>query len=280
MKLSIITINLNNVIGLRKTIESVINQTSDSYEHIIIDGGSTDGSVKVIENFLQDKNYAKHVSYWCSEKDKGIYDAMNNGIDKASGDYCFFLNSGDTFCDTNVVKRVNEYCFDEDIVYFNILKVCNGQSTLHKYSSSIINEKFFYQNNICHQSVLIKTELQKRKKYSTNYKLVSDYAFLIDVLLIEKCTYRYIDDVLCNYDAEFGVSSREIDLMQNERFMVLRDYLIYKIKNNNGITYLYYDYEYAYGGLVNKFRKILNFISRITFRRNSKVYNQLELQLK
>ena len=89
MKLSVITINFNNRDGLRKTIESVVNQTYNDFEYIIIDGGSTDGSVDVI------KEYADRIDYWVSEPDKGIYNAMNKGIDVAKGEYCIFMNSGD-----------------------------------------------------------------------------------------------------------------------------------------------------------------------------------------
>ena len=87
MKLSIITINLNNVIGLEKTITSVINQNFLDFEYIIIDGSSTDGSLEII------KKYAEKIAYCVSEPDKGIYNAMNKGLKKASGQYCLFLNS-------------------------------------------------------------------------------------------------------------------------------------------------------------------------------------------
>ena len=90
MRLSIITINYNNREGLRKTIESVVNQTYRNFEYIIIDGGSTDGSVEVV------KEYADRISYWVSEPDNGIYNAMNKGVLAANGKYIQFLNSGDT----------------------------------------------------------------------------------------------------------------------------------------------------------------------------------------
>lgn len=90
MLISIITINYNNSIGLADTIRSVISQIDANYEYIVIDGGSTDDSVKVI------KQYEDKLSYWVSERDRGIYHAMNKGIEQATGDYCLFLNSGDT----------------------------------------------------------------------------------------------------------------------------------------------------------------------------------------
>ena len=91
MKLSIITVNLNNLEGLKKTYESVVCQTFTDYEWLVIDGGSTDGSREFIEEH-QDK-----FAYWCSEPDKGIYNAMNKGIVRAKGEYLNFMNSGDYF---------------------------------------------------------------------------------------------------------------------------------------------------------------------------------------
>ena len=101
MKYSIITINYNNRDGLEKTIQSVINQTCQDFEFIIIDGGSTDGSVDII------KKYNDRINYWVSEPDKGIYNAMNKGILQAHGEYLNFMNSGDCFFDNEVLNKVN-----------------------------------------------------------------------------------------------------------------------------------------------------------------------------
>ena len=100
MKYSIITINLNNSAGLRKTIESVVNQTFQDFEYIIIDGGSTDGSVDII------KEYSSRIDYWVSEPDRGIYNAMNKGIVQAHGDYINFMNSGDCFSKNTILEEI------------------------------------------------------------------------------------------------------------------------------------------------------------------------------
>ena len=110
MKYSIITINYNNKEGLERTIQSVLGQISKDYEYIIIDGGSTDGSVDVI------RQYADHISYWISEPDKGRYNAMNKGIRQATGDYLNFMNSGDTFHSSSVLEDIAKMNFDEDII--------------------------------------------------------------------------------------------------------------------------------------------------------------------
>ena len=100
MKLSIITVNLNNRDGLQKTIDSVICQTFRDFEWIVIDGGSTDGSKELIEQ------YADHFAYWVSEPDKGIYNAMNKGIKVAKGEYLQFLNSGDSLWNETTLQGV------------------------------------------------------------------------------------------------------------------------------------------------------------------------------
>lgn len=97
-KLSIISINLNNSEGLQKTIRSVIRQTNSDFEYIVIDGNSKDGSLNVI------KNFDNQITYWVSEPDSGIYNAMNKGISKSTGRYCLFLNSGDWLADENVIS--------------------------------------------------------------------------------------------------------------------------------------------------------------------------------
>ena len=110
MKYSIITINYNNCDGLEKTIQSVINQSYQNFEFIIIDGGSTDSSVEVI------KKYSNKIDYWISEPDKGIYHAMNKGIIQAHGEYLNFMNSGDLFYDNDVLKDISIKIDLKDII--------------------------------------------------------------------------------------------------------------------------------------------------------------------
>lgn len=111
MKLSIITINLNNLEGLKKTFESVFNQTFTDYEWIVIDGGSTDGSREFIEA------HQDSFSYWSSEPDRGIYNAMNKGILQANGEYLSFLNSGDYYADSETLANVFCTNHEADILF-------------------------------------------------------------------------------------------------------------------------------------------------------------------
>ena len=115
MTLSIITINFNNVAGLKRTVDSVLHQTADDFEYIIIDGASTDGSREFIESC------SSKLAYWVSEKDNGVYHAMNKGIGHARGDYLLFLNSGDYLNDAEVLARVFNRPLQEDIIYGDII---------------------------------------------------------------------------------------------------------------------------------------------------------------
>jgi glycosyltransferase involved in cell wall biosynthesis len=140
LKLSIITVNLNNAAGLRKTIESVRAQTFKDFEHIIIDGDSTDESVAVI------KKFEDGFSYWVSEPDGGIYQGMNKGTRVAKGEYCLYLNSGDYLYNSKVLEKVFKEKFSEDLVYGNsIIENITGEKICgYKNNLNLVN---FYLNH-------------------------------------------------------------------------------------------------------------------------------------
>ena len=165
MELSVITINYNNCEGLRKTIESVVNQTCCDFEYIIIDGGSTDGSVDVI------KQYADRIDYWVSEPDKGIYNAMNKGIDVAKGEYCIFMNSGDCFHDYQSLTLSIPHLDGTDVVA-GYAKLDSGERVNRPVEITL--QSLYNHQQPCHQSSFIKTELLKKYHYDEKYKLVSD----------------------------------------------------------------------------------------------------------
>ena len=135
-KLSIITINYNNAKGLRQTMSSVLEQSFADYEYIVIDGGSSDGSVQIIEEFenqFKSSNAGSDLNHrlsfqWISESDNGIYNAMNKGIALAKGDYCFFLNSGDYLVSKTVLESVFSENPTEDIIFGNLLVCRNGEN--------------------------------------------------------------------------------------------------------------------------------------------------------
>ncbi|NDP22033.1 MAG: glycosyltransferase [Paludibacter sp.] len=217
--LSIITINFNNALGLNKTIESVKSQTFTDYEYIIIDGGSSDDSVEIIENFSK---LSKQSILYVSEQDKGIYNAMNKGIKLAQGDYCLFLNSGDILYDENVLANAFSNEIIADIVCFDAMFVLNGVEELHKYPDEI-SFNYLYHGSLCHQSLLYKRVLFTQfGNYNENYKIVSDWELNIRFLINNNCTYKHFNFIFVKYGLDgisFSDSGKELDL--NERNRVL-----------------------------------------------------------
>jgi len=169
---SIITIVFNDVSTIEKTILSVIGQTYKNIEYIIIDGGSTDGTVNIV------KKYAGKISFWSSEPDNGIYDAMNKGIRKASGTWINFMNSGDYFYNNRVVEDSIAAIPNNKkykIVYGNF--IWKSEKT-ENFIIAKTGVKMHYTMPSCHQSFFIDTQLHKENLYDTNYRIAADFDFL------------------------------------------------------------------------------------------------------
>ena len=218
MKLSIITINFNNASGLHKTIESVINQVFSDYEYIIIDAGSNDGSVEVIQK------YADKITYWVSEPDNGIYHAMNKGIKQAKGEYLLFLNSGDVLSVEDVLKKFLNSNPTEDLLYGGtFFSVDNKIVSETTYPSTLTGMELF-EYTINHQSAFFRADIFKTFKYDTTYTMLADWALMLDLIFKERISYRRLDFYICVYDFT-GYSSRPENskIMEQERFRYLED---------------------------------------------------------
>lgn len=224
-KLSIITINLNNKIGLIRTIESVTSQVFTEFEFIIIDGGSKDGSIEVIHQYKQ------HITYWVSEPDKGIYNAMNKGIVASNGEYCLFLNSGDWLFE-NILNNIFNETLTSDIIYFNLyLSYNDGKIKPLKYPSTL-SMSFFYQSTIGHQSTFIKRSLFDRfGQYTESYRIHADYEFWIKSIIVNNCTVDHYPLYLSYYQMD-GISSKPNPWAINEREEILNTYLPARIAND------------------------------------------------
>lgn len=192
--ISIITVNLNNASGLRKTIQSVVNQTYDDYEYIIIDGGSIDGSTELI------KEYSDKITFWASEPDKGIYDGMNKGIISSTGDLLFFLNSGDTLSDNNILNDVYNLFInnpDFDIYYGKIKAV--GEKTSFVTGRNLTIEDFKLGCLPDHQATFIRRDLfATLGLYNISYKIYADYDFMYKCLVKHKKFFHF-DKVVSIY---------------------------------------------------------------------------------
>lgn len=200
-KLSIITINYNNLEGLKRTVGSVINQTFNLFEYIIIDGGSTDGSAEFIES--QSNNFY----YWISEQDKGIYNAMNKGIEVATGEYLLFLNSGDNLFDKKVIENNIKYIESYDLIYFN-LQTISGDASKMVYYPSKLRFSDLFSGSLPHPATFIKKELfTTTGLYDENFKIVSDWKFFILALFRDNCTYIKINETFSTFYLD-GISSR------------------------------------------------------------------------
>ncbi len=219
MTFSIITVNYNNKEGLKQTIESVILQSFRDFEFIVIDGGSTDGSIDVL------KEYNSQINYWVSEPDRGIYHAMNKGILQAKGDYLNFMNSGDCFYDKDVLLKVAAYGYNEDFIigkdfHFNI-KTGQSHVSIQPPRTTMIH---FFIATLDHQSSFIKRELFNNSPYNEQYHLVSDWIFFTEKIVKEQKNVHFIPDIICKRE-EGGLSERQKDKNRNEINTYLRSTL-------------------------------------------------------
>lgn len=219
-KISVITVCYNAADTLEKTIQSVLGQTYPNIEYIIIDGGSTDGTVDIIHK------YTDRIAYWVSEPDGGIYDAMNKGIERATGEWINFMNAGDIFCDkfvlTNILSNdsVNQYSFLFSDFYIY------GKGMKQKISAS------YEKGMLLHQSIIYKRELHDRfGKYivTPNY-VVSDYLFFNLVPSNEMIKVAFPISI----NQEGGVSAGEWCWYQK----LCVDYIFYRITIRQLIHFL------------------------------------------
>lgn len=210
LKVSVVTVCFNSVETIEETILSVVDQTYDNVEYIIIDGGSTDGTVDIIKKYAEGgAELGKHrheVSHWISEPDKGIYDAMNKGIAIASGDYINFMNSGDKFTDAIVLKQVVEGInVNSDVLYGDCLLVYDSYSVYHKakyLSGHDINLPFN------HQAAFVKRSIAVEYPFNLRYRIVADLDFFYRLYKAKK-KFQYLQFPISSY-AMNGMSQNHI----------------------------------------------------------------------
>ena len=210
MKISIITVCLNRVATIEKAIQSVINQGYDKIEYIIIDGGSTDGTVDII------RKYEEYLAYWVSEEDKGIYDAMNKGIAKATGDIVAFLNSDDWYED-NILFKVAAYFeqFRPMILSGMINTLQKGQWKKKVLEFDNEEENIRIGMNCRHPATFVRKEIFDRfGGFDTRYKIAADYEWLLR-MYDEGIRILKVDDVFTNFSTK-GVSSSNLKLTIKE----------------------------------------------------------------
>lgn len=219
-KLSVITINYNNVDGLSRTFNSVFSQTNSMFEFIVIDGGSNDGSKELIEEF------SERINYWVSESDRGIYHAMNKGIAKANGEYILFLNGGDSFHNELTVENCLPELKEEDIIGGNQnMIVQHGESFLGKNPDEISFYTLF-RYTLWHQSTFIRREcFAELGGYDENVRITADWKWSILAICLFKKTYKKIDLIVADFYMD-GISSdpNNSKEMADEKDAVYRTY--------------------------------------------------------
>lgn len=211
MKLSIITVNYNDAEGLERTIKSVLSQSFKDFEFIIIDGGSTDESIDVI------KKYENYIDYWVSEKDGGIYPAMNKGLRQAKGEYLNFMNGGDCYYSYDVLDKVFSLDSDADIITGKHAE--NGLRNVGRGGVTMLD---LYKWAIDHQASFIRRKVAQRHPYDEKYRIVSDWKFFIEALIFDNCSFYYTDIVVVDVDMK-GISNTNFELDKKEREQVLKE---------------------------------------------------------
>jgi glycosyltransferase involved in cell wall biosynthesis len=197
MKVSVITINRNNAEGLERSIRSLEAQSA-ACEYIVVDGGSTDHSMDIVRQ-------SKAVTRFLSEKDNGIYHAMNKGLSMASGDYVYFLNSGDEFYSSKVLSAVSALA-GPGIIYGNIiLKNAVRQKLV---PPGKLDVPFFMTGTLWHPCAFVKRELfDSAGPFNESMRIAADYEFFIRAVLRHNADYRYADIDISLYDMS-GISNR------------------------------------------------------------------------
>ena len=210
-KLSIITVNYNDIAGLRKTRDSILSQTFQDFEWIVVDGGSTDGG----KEFIQE--HQKEMAWWCSEQDNGIYNAMNKGIEHAQGEYLLFHNSGDTLYAPDTLKEVFHTELDADVIYGDWTEALPHRCKKKCHSSEKVNVYYFATRPLCHQTAFIRTSLLKHSPYDESYRICADWAKWLE-LSKQGCTFQHIPVTICHFVlGGFSYRSRKERRQEQER---------------------------------------------------------------
>lgn len=220
MKVSVITINYNNLAGLKKTVQSVMQQNCKEAEHLIIDGGSADGS----KEFILEHQHL--FAYWVSEKDKGIYDAMNKGILNAKGTYLLFLNSGDYLYQPGVLKKVLPELTVAPIVYGD-MKIDIRGKLKSGYMPDVLSVEHMIQDTLWHPVTFVQKQLfLDHGLYSTRYAICGDYDFFFKMLVQKKIRTKHIHQFVSVFAFD-GMSSNPAnkDKIESERTTIQNTYL-------------------------------------------------------
>ena len=208
MKVTVVTAVLNDAGHIEQTILSVISQTDIEIEYIIVDGGSKDGTLELIGK------YKDKISLLISEPDRGVYDAMNKGIKYSTGDFVYFLNSGDVLLNPSILSKIKleELKERNAIIYGNVVVAYGNIEALEKPRPFFNSKMKFKGIGICHQSMFFPGELIRNDKYDLSYNIAADYD-LAYRLWRKGTVFLYKDITIAKYDWGKGISSNPYKLL-------------------------------------------------------------------
>lgn len=215
-KISVITVVYNGVKTIEQTIKSVLKQSYKNIEYIIIDGQSSDGTQQIIMQYIES------IAYFISEKDAGIYDAMNKGIEHATGDYIIFLNSDDRLMEDSLEQCVRYLSNYVDVLYGDMYRI-QEDGTENRMKGKLEDTEDIIYRGICHQAVLAKAELLNSSHFDISYKIAADYDWLLKTFYGgAKFVYA---PIVFGYYSIYGYSAINRDLCLRECFKVAVKYL-------------------------------------------------------
>lgn len=222
MKLSIVTINYNNLEGLKRTFDSIIQQSFIDFEWIVIDGGSSDGSRELIE-----KN-ASRFSYWVCEPDNGIYNAINKGISHAKGDYIQVLNSGDWLYEPSTLEELFNKKYDADILYGDAICIYPDGTHLDKKYPNTVSLNYFIHDVINHQATFFRRKVFDGHPYNEKFMIASDWAYCFEAVC-RGLRFQHIPQTIVYYD-NGGISAQWSERQKKERQEILDTYIPPQLK--------------------------------------------------
>ena len=218
-KISIVTVVYNAKCTIEETVLSVINQTYNNMEYIIIDGGSDDGTINEI------RKYENKVSYWISEPDQGIYDAMNKGIHKATGEYIYFLGADDCLIDENIIAKVAGYLEDDPVdVLSGRVWVANERFGIQTEYSNVFDLGDIYRGYcIPHQGLFVKAGILKKWLFDIKYKSSADRKMFYQLYFSPEVNFKFIEEKIAYYD-DGGMSSCNIEVRTREDIDIMKEF--------------------------------------------------------
>lgn len=253
MKLSVVTVCYNDLEALKKTIQSVLDQRSEEFELIIQDGGSTDGTVEYLNALNENRFHAK------SERDRGIYDGMNRGVQRSCGEYVYFLNAGDVFMDTEVVSDlIAVLSSNPDLVYSKVLCVSEGFQMIK--GGPVGKRDFRFGMPVSHQGLIYRKKDLIKYPYDTRYRIIADMKATKSI--VAECDAPvFLNRTICRFDLGGISSTRHFSMMKERMRLAIED------RDCPALAHcLLFEYpKYSFIWILRKLR-IYDWVNRIRFR--------------